>query len=174
VINSIKNLLIEGAFGAILTGLMVLLFLKDLRSALIVAITIPFALLTAVVALSLTEQTINIMTLGGLALAIGILVDESTVTIENIHRHLEMKKGKGQAILDACLEIAFSKILILLSILSMFLPALFMTGVPKAMFLPLSISVGFAMIASFLLSQSFVPVIANWVLKENRNKKHST
>jgi multidrug efflux pump subunit AcrB len=179
VINSLKNLLAEGALGAILTGLMVLLFLGDKRSALIVVLTIPFALLSAMVALSLTGQTINIMTLGGLALSVGILVDEATVTMENIHRHLEMKKPKGKAISDACREIAFPKLLILLSILSMFVPALFMSGVPQAMFFPLSIAVGFAMIASFLLSQTFVPVIANWILKEaderkdQRTEKHS-
>jgi multidrug efflux pump subunit AcrB len=171
VIHSIKNLLIEGILGSILTGLMVLLFLRDIRSALIVVLTIPFALLSAAVALSLTGQTINIMTLGGLALSVGILVDEATVTIENIHRHFEMRKPKGKAILDACREIAFSKLLILFSILSMFLPALFMTGVPRAMFFPLSIAVGFAMIASFLLSQTFVPVIANWLLKDSMESK---
>ena len=105
------------------------------------------------------------MTLGGLALSVGILVDEATVTMENIHRHQEMGKGRGQAIADACLEIAGPKMLILISILAVFFPALFMNGVPKAMFLPLSLSVGFSMIASFLLSQTFVPVVSNWLLK---------
>lgn len=166
VIQSIKNLIFEGGLGAILTGLMVLLFLADRRSALIVVMTIPLALLSAVICLSLLGQTINIMTLGGLALAIGILVDEATVTIENIHSHLEAGKTKQRAIVDACMEIAIPKLLILLCILAVFVPALFMTGIPGSMFLPLSLAVGLAMIASFLLSQTFVPVAANWLLKE--------
>ena len=167
VMNSLRSLVIEGLFGAILTGLMVLLFLKDRRSALIVVITIPLALLSAVICLNLFGQTINIMTLGGLALAIGILVDEATVTVENIHRHLESGQPKGYAILNACKEIALPKFLILLCILAVFVPAFFMTGIPKAMFVPLSLSVGLAMIASFLLSQTVVPVLSNWMLKEN-------
>lgn len=166
VVNSLQSLLFEGGLGAILTGLMVLLFLADRRSALIVVITIPLALLSAIVCLYLAGQSINIMTLGGLALAIGILVDEATVTVENIHRHLEEGKSKARAIADASKEIALPKLLILLSILAVFVPALFMTGIPKAMFMPLSLSVGFAMIASFLISQTVVPVIANWMLKE--------
>jgi multidrug efflux pump subunit AcrB len=165
VIDSLKSVLFEGGLGALLTGLVVLLFLRDIRSALIVIMTIPLALLAAATALYLTGQTINIMTLGGLALSVGILVDEATVTIENIHRHQEMGKVKGRAIADACLEIAGPKLLILLSILAVFVPALFMNGVPKAMFLPLSLSVGFAMIASYLLSQTFVPVVSNWLLR---------
>ena len=167
VINSIKSLLFEGGLGALLTGLVVLLFLRDGRSALIVIMTIPLALLSAATCLYLFGQTTNIMTLGGLALSVGILVDEATVTIENIHRHQEMGKGKSRAIADACLEIAGPKLLILLSILAVFVPALFMNGVPRAMFLPLSLAVGFAMIASFLLSQTFVPVVANWMLKQH-------
>ncbi len=170
VSNSLQSLLFEGLVGALLTGLMVLLFLRDWRSALIIVINIPLALLTSVIALYLCGQTINIMTLGGLALAVGILVDESTVTIENIHHHLEMGKATSRAIWDACKEIAVPKLLILLSILSVFVPALFMTGVPKSMFLPLSMAVGFAMIASFLLSQTLVPVLANWLVKDGHTK----
>lgn len=165
VINSLKNLLIEGGLGAILTGLMVLLFLGDRRGALIVVMTIPIALLSSVIILNLIGQTINIMTLGGLALAVGILVDEATVTIENIHRHLEKGKPKAQAILDGCKEIVTPKLLILFSILAVFAPALFMSGVPKGMFMPMSLAVGFAMIASFLLSMTFVPVMAVWIMK---------
>lgn len=165
VVNSLKSLLFEGLLGALLTGLMVLLFLKDLRSAVIVLITIPLALLSSVVCLYLTGQTINIMTLGGLALAVGILVDESTVTIENIHHHLELGKSRPRAIWDACKEIAIPKLLILCSVLAVFVPALFMSGVPKSMFMPLSMAVAFAMIASFLLSQTLVPVLSNWMLK---------
>ena len=165
VINSLKSLVTEGLLGALLTGLMVFLFLRDLRSALIVILTIPLALLTSVVFLNLAGQTINIMTLGGLALAIGILVDEATVTIENIHHHLELGKSRPRAIFDACTEIATPTLLILLSILAVFVPALFMTGVPKSMFMPLSLAVGFAMIASFLLSLTLVPIVSNWILK---------
>lgn len=167
VIDSLKSVLFEGGLGAILTGLMVLLFLGSLRSALIVIFTIPLALLSSVTVLYLMGQTINIMTLGGLALSVGILVDESTVTVENIHRHQEMGKSRGRAIADASREIAAPKLLILLSMLAVFVPALFMNGVPKAMFLPLSLAVGFAMIASFLLSQTFVPVVANGLLKQH-------
>lgn len=173
VINSLKSLLFEGGLGAILTGLVVWLFLGDRRSALIVVMTIPLALLSASTFLYLFGQTINIMTLGGLALSVGILVDEATVTIENIHRHQEMGKDRGRAIVDACIEMAGPKMLILLSILAVFVPAIFMSGVPKAMFLPLSLAVGFAMIASFLLSQTFVPVVANWLLKHQADRKES-
>jgi multidrug efflux pump subunit AcrB len=171
VINSLKSLLFEGGLGAILTGLMVLLFLGDRRSALIVIMTIPLALLSAATLLYLTGQTINIMTLGGLALSVGILVDEATVTIENIHRHMEMGKDKARAIADACKEIAGPKLLILLSILAVFVPAIFMNGIPQAMFLPLSLAVGFAMIASFLLSQTFVPVVSNWMLQHHLDSR---
>jgi len=167
VIDSLKSVLFEGGLGAILTGLMVLLFLGSLRSALIVIFTIPLALLSSVTVLYLMGQSINIMTLGGLALSVGILVDEATVTVENIHRHQEMGKTRARAIADASREIAAPKLLILLSMLAVFVPALFMNGVPKAMFLPLSMAVGFAMIASFLLSQTFVPVVANGFLKQH-------
>jgi len=171
VINSLRSLLFEGGLGAILTGLMVLLFLGDRRSALIVIMTIPLALLSSATLLYLAGQSINIMTLGGLALSVGILVDEATVTIENIHRHMEAGKSKARAIADASKEIAGPKLLILLSILAVFIPSIFMNGVPKAMFLPLSLAVGFAMIASFLLSQTFVPVVSNWLFKEHLQQK---
>lgn len=169
VLHSLQSLLWEGGIGALLAGLMVLLFLKDMRGALIVVLTIPLALLSAVILLYLSGQTINIMTLGGLALAVGILVDEATVTIENIHRHQETDKSRARAIIDGCREIALPKLLILFSILAVFVPSLFMSGIPRAMFLPLSLAVGFAMIASFLLSQTFVPVLANWILKKQEH-----
>jgi len=165
VINAVKSLLTEGALGAILTGLMVLLFLKDWRSSLVVIITIPVSILSAVLMLKLAGQTINLMTLSGLALAIGVLVDQATVTIENIHQHLEMGKTKRRAILDACEEISFPLLLILFCILAVFAPSFIMTGVPKAMFLPLSLSIGFSMIISFIAAQMLVPVISNWLLK---------
>ncbi|MDZ7879287.1 MAG: efflux RND transporter permease subunit [Saprospiraceae bacterium] len=167
VINALKNLMTESLLGAILTGLMVLLFLKDIRGALIVVLTIPLAMLFGVICLYLTGQTLNIMTLGGLALSVGILVDEATVTIENIHRHLEMGKPKSRAIADASREIAYPKLLILLCVLAVFVPALFMSGTPRSLFVPLSLAVGFSMIASFLLSQTLVPVLSNWFLKNH-------
>jgi multidrug efflux pump subunit AcrB len=174
VINSARSLMTEGILGAVLTGLMVLLFLRDWRSSLVVIITIPVAVMSAVFFLKLAGQTINIMTLSGLALAIGILVDQATVTIENIHQHLEMGKGKKQAILDACSEISFPLLLILLCILAVFAPACVMTGVPRAMFLPLSLSIAFAMIVSFVAAQTLVPVISVWLLKAEMYQYHHT
>jgi multidrug efflux pump subunit AcrB len=174
VINSAKSLMTEGILGAILTGLMVLLFLRDWRSSLVVIITIPVAVMGAVFFLKLAGQTINIMTLSGLALAIGILVDQATVTIENIHQHLELGKPKKQAIEDACTEISFPLLLILLCILAVFAPAFIMTGVPKAMFLPLSLSIAFAMIISFVAAQTLVPVISVWLLKAEKFRYHQT
>lgn len=169
--RSLSNLIHEGLLGAIFTGLMILLFLGDTRGAIIVVLTIPIAILTAVTVLHLFGQTINIMTLSGLALSIGILVDEATVTIENIHQHLDMGKAKPRAILDALLEISIPKLLILLCILAVLTPAFIMTGIPKDMFMPLSMAVAFAMIASFLASQTFVPVLANWMMKEHKASK---
>ncbi len=165
VINAVKSLLTEGGLGALLTGLMVLLFLQDLRSSLIVVITIPVSILIGVLLLGLFGQTINIMTLSGLALAIGILVDQATVTIENIHQHLEMGKPKRLAIYDACEEISFPLLLILLCILAVFAPSFMMSGVPKAMFLPLSLSIGLTMIVSYVLAQTIVPILSNWLIK---------
>ncbi len=167
VINSVKSLITEGAIGAILTGLMVILFLGDRRAALIVILTIPISIISGVLFLKLFGLTINLMSLSGLALAIGILVDESTVTIENIHQHLDMGKSKAKAILDACVEIALPKLLILLCILAIFAPAFTMGGIPGALFLPLALAIGFSMVTSFLLSQTFVPVMANWLMKVN-------
>ncbi|RZM30183.1 MAG: efflux RND transporter permease subunit [Pedobacter sp.] len=174
VINAVKSLISEGAIGAILTGLMVLLFLGDKRAALIVILTIPTSIIAGVLFLKLFGQTINIMSLSGLALAIGILVDESTVTIENIHQHFDMGKPKALAIWDACKEIAFPKLLILLCILAVFAPAFTMTGIPGALFLPLALAIGFSMIVSFLLSQTFVPVLANWLMVAHPNKHVKT
>lgn len=171
VINAVKSLVLEGILGALLTGLMVVLFLRDRRAALIVILTIPVSIISGVLFLKLFGQTINIMTLSGLALAIGILVDESTVTIENIHQHFAMKKSKAQAILDACREIAFPKLLILLCILAVFAPAFMMTGIPGTLFMPLALAIGFSMIVSFLMSQTFVPVMANWIMKNDHHQE---
>ncbi|KIA99733.1 acriflavin resistance protein [Flavobacterium sp. JRM] len=173
VINAVKSLILEGVLGALLTGLMVLLFLRDNRAALIVVLTIPISIISGVLFLKLFGQSINIMSLSGLALAIGILVDESTVTIENIHQHLAMGKTKAKAILDACREIAFPKLLILLCILAVFAPAFMMTGIPGSLFMPLALAIGFSMILSFILSQTFVPVMANWLMKaKDENHVH--
>jgi multidrug efflux pump subunit AcrB len=170
VINSVKSLISEGIIGAVLTGLMVLLFLGDLRGALIVIMTIPTSIISGILFLNLFGQTINIMTLSGLALAIGILVDESTVTIENIHQHLDMGKPKRLAIWDACKEIAFPKLLILFCILAVFAPAFTMGGIPGSLFLPLALAIGFSMVISYFLAQTFVPVMANWILKVHKSK----
>jgi multidrug efflux pump subunit AcrB len=172
VVNAVKSLMTEGGLGALLTGLMVLLFLRDWRSSLIVVITIPVSILIGVLLLSLFGQTINIMTLSGLALAIGILVDQATVTIENIHQHLEMGKSKRLAIYDACEEISFPLLLILLCILAVFAPSFMMNGVPKAMFLPLSMSIGLTMIVSYILAQTLVPILCNWMIKAERYQNY--
>ena len=155
----------EALLGALLTGLMVLLFLRDGRGAAIVVLTIPFALLSAVVALWGAGQTINIMTLGGLALAVGILVDEATVAVENIHTHLARGTAAARAVLDASAEVVVPRLLAMLSVVAVFVPSFFMTGVSRSLFVPLSLAVGFAMAASFLLSSTLVPVLAVWWLR---------
>jgi multidrug efflux pump subunit AcrB len=163
--NSLLSVVREGLLGALLTGLMVLLFLRDWRSALIVVTTIPFALLTAVVALWGAGQTINIMTLGGLALAVGILVDESTVVMENIHSHMGQGRGRAVAVLEASKEVQIPRLLAMLCVLAVFVPSFFMVGVSRALFVPLSLAVGFAMAASYVLSSSLVPVLSAWILR---------
>lgn len=166
VSRAIEGLGAEALLGAILTGLMVLLFLRDFRSALVVVLNIPLALLAAVVGLWASGQTINLMTLGGMALAVGILVDEATVSIENIHTHLAQGKPLARAVLDASQETQVPRLLAMLCILAVFVPSFFMVGVSQALFVPLSLAVGFAMVASYVLSSTFVPVIAVWLLKE--------
>jgi multidrug efflux pump subunit AcrB len=167
---ALLSVLREGLIGAGLTGLMILLFLGDWRSSLIVVITIPFALLMTVVLLRLTGQTINIMTLGGLALAVGVLVDEGTVLMENIHVHLAQGENKAQAVLAASREVAVPRLLAMLCVLAVFLPSFFMTGPAQSLFVPLSLAVGFSMGASYLLSSSLVPVLGNWILKQEKNE----
>jgi len=164
IIRAIQDLVKEGILGACLTGLMVLLFLRDLRSVFIVVLTIPIALAAAVLALWIGGYSINLMTLGGLALAVGILVDEATVEIENIHRR--MKQGGGHSlrriVLDASEETIGPRSLSMLCILAVFVPSFFMTGAAKALFLPLSLAVGFSMVVSYLLSSTLVPVLSIW------------
>ncbi|PYR40758.1 MAG: acriflavin resistance protein, partial [Acidobacteria bacterium] len=165
VIGALNGLIGEALLGALLTGLMVLIFLRDFRSSLIVVITIPFSILSAVVCLWVTGQTINIMTLGGLALAVGVLVDEATVEIENIHTHLATGMAKARAVLDACQKTITARLLSMLCVLSVFIPSLFMAGVGRQLFVPLSLAVGFAMISSYVLSSTLVPVLCTWMLR---------
>ncbi|HET6933891.1 MAG TPA: efflux RND transporter permease subunit [Candidatus Angelobacter sp.] len=155
----------EAMLGAFLTGVMVLLFLRDWRSSLIVVITIPFALLVAIICLWAAGQTINIMTLGGLALAVGILVDEGTVVVENVHTHLARGKPIARAVVDGSKEVALPRLLAMLCVLAVFVPSFFMTGISRSLFVPLSIAVGFAMAASYFLSSSLVPILSVWFLK---------
>ncbi|MGH9680737.1 MAG: efflux RND transporter permease subunit, partial [Candidatus Acidiferrales bacterium] len=165
VTSALTAVVREGLLGAILTGLVVLLFLGDWRSSLIVVTTIPFALMTSVLALWLTGQTINIMTLGGLALAVGILVDEGVVLIENIDHTLQQEPGLpvARGVLNATQATILPRFLALLSIVAVFLPSFLMTGVAQNLFVPLSLAVAFAMAASFLLSSSFLPVMFLWI-----------
>jgi len=155
----------EGLFGALLTGLVVLLFLGDWKSSFIVMTTIPFALLTSVVALWLTGQTINVMTLGGLALAVGILVDEGVVEIENIDSTLQQEPNlqPARGVLHATQRTVLPRFLSMLSVVAVFVPSFLMSGVAQNLFVPLSLAVAFAMIASFLLSSSLLPVLFLWV-----------
>jgi multidrug efflux pump subunit AcrB len=166
VSNAIRNLVVEGLLGALLTGLMVLIFLRDWRSALIVVMNIPFALLAAVVLLWGAGQTINIMTLGGLALAVGVLVDEATVEIENIHTQMLPGISRARAVVEACSRTALARLLSMLCILAVFVPSFFMAGVAQQLFVPLSLAVAFSMIASYLLSSSLVPVFSTWLMRE--------
>jgi multidrug efflux pump subunit AcrB len=173
VVTALRALINEAALGALLTGLMVLIFLRDWRSAFIVIATIPFALLGAVAGLWAIGQTINIITLGGLALAVGVLVDEATVEIENIHSHLAAGLSRPKAVLNACSRTAVPRLLSMLSILAVFVPAFFMTGVSRQLFLPLSLAVGFAMIASYLLSSTLVPVLSIWLIRGSHGSGES-
>ncbi len=173
--RAIGDLVREGALGAVLTGLMVLLFLRDLRSALIVVLNIPLALLAALLALWLSGENVHLMTLGGLALAVGILVDEATVAIENIHVHLARGASIARAALDGTRETLTPRLLALLCILAVFIPAFFMEGAARALFVPMALAVGFSMVASFLLSSTLVPILAVWLLgrREAAQRAHT-
>jgi multidrug efflux pump subunit AcrB len=171
VSHAISGLVREAVLGAILTGLVVLLFLRDWRGALIVVANIPFALFAAVLLLWATGQTINIMTLGGLALAVGVLVDEATVEIENIHTQLLPGVSRARAVLEACKRTVIARLLSMLCVLAVFVPSFFMKGVGRQLFVPLSLAVGFAMIASYLLSSTLVPVFGTWMMKESHRQE---
>ncbi|HSG71743.1 MAG TPA: efflux RND transporter permease subunit, partial [Planctomycetaceae bacterium] len=173
VTRAVEGVVLEGALGALLVGLMILLFLQDWRSSLIVVLNIPLALMCSVLALWITGQTINLMTLGGLALAIGILVDEATVAIENIHSQLQRGKPLAIAVRDGSAETAIPRLLAMLCILAVFVSSFFMQGAAQALFVPLSLSVGFAMIASYVLSSTFVPVLSVWLLRSAHHHDHA-
>ncbi|HXW61311.1 MAG TPA: efflux RND transporter permease subunit [Candidatus Acidoferrales bacterium] len=163
---SIVGVVREGAIAACLTGLMILVFLGSWRSTIIIAVSIPLSVLTSLTLLSALGETINIMTLGGLALAVGILVDDATVEVENINRNLDQGKESIQAILDGASQIAVPALVSTLSICIVFVPMFFLTGVPKYLFVPLAEAVIFAMLASYLLSRTLVPTMARYLLIE--------
>jgi multidrug efflux pump subunit AcrB len=162
---SIQGVLREALIAATLTGLMILLFLGSWRSTLIVCISIPLSILTSLSILSLLGQTINVMTLGGLALAVGILVDDATVEIENTHRNLAMKKPLLRAVLDGAQQIASPTLVATLSICIVFVPVLLLTGTARFLFTPLAMAVVFAMLASYLLSRTLIPTMVAFLLK---------
>src|SRR3979411_404554 len=165
VTRAIQGLFVEGVLGAVLTGLMVLLFLRDWRSSLVVVLNIPLAILGSVTALWVSGQTINIMTLGGLALAVGILGDEGTVTIEHLHTRLADGRSLARAASEATAETTLPRFVAMLCILAVFIPAFFMTGAAHNLFVPLALAVGFSMVGSYLLSSTFVPILSVWVLR---------
>lgn len=165
VTNALRGLVNEAAIGALLTGLMVLLFLRDWRTSLIVITTIPLSLLASVVWLWAAGQSLNIMTLGGLALAVGILVDEATVEVENIHTHMDSGLPRMKAIVAACRKTALPRLLSMLCVFAVFVPSFFMAGVGRQMFIPLSLAVAFAMLSSYFLSSTFVPIMSGWLMR---------
>src|SRR5712692_3552339 len=165
VTGAISGVVREALIAACLTAIMILLFLGSWRSTVIIAISIPLSILSSIVALSLLGETINLMTLGGLALAVGILVDDATVTIENIHRYLSEGKDIEEAILDGAQQIAIPALVSTLSICIVFVPMFMLTGVARYLFVPLAEAVVFAMLASYLLSRTLVPTLAKYFLK---------
>ena len=167
VTRAVGGVVTEGLLGAFLVGLMILVFLRDWRSALVVVLNIPLALMCSVLALWITGQTINLMTLGGLALAIGILVDEATVEIENIHSQMERTDSVALAVRRGNAQTAIPRLLAMLCILAVFVSSFFMQGAAKSLFVPLSLAVGFAMLASYVLSSTFVPVVSVWLLRRH-------
>jgi CzcA family heavy metal efflux pump len=169
--SAISGVIREGAIAASLTALMILVFLGSWRSTLIIAVSIPLSVLTSIIALSALGQTINIMTLGGLALAVGILVDDATVEVENINRNLDQGKEIIQAILDGASQIAVPALVSTLSICIVFVPMFFLSGVAKYLFVPLAEAVVFAMLASYILSRTLVPTMARYLLTEQTEEE---
>jgi CzcA family heavy metal efflux pump len=164
---AVEGVVREGVIAAALTGLMILLFLGSWRSTLIITISIPLSVLASIIAMSALGQTINIMTLGGLALAVGILVDDATVAIENINWHLERGKEVEPAILDGAQQIAVPALVSTLCICIVFVPMFFLSGVAKFLFVPLAEAVVFAMLASYVLSRTLVPTLAKYWLRRH-------
>ena len=162
---AVNGVLLEGAIAAALTCVMILLFLGSLRSTLIIAVSIPLSIFGSIIALALCGETLNLMTLGGLALAVGILVDDATVTIENINWHLEQGKDVETAILDGARQIVTPAFVSLLCICIVFIPMFFLDGVSRFLFVPMALAVIFAMICSFVLSRTLVPTMANFLLR---------
>lgn len=169
---AIEGVVFEGVLAAVLTSLMILLFLGSWRSSLIIATSIPLSILGAVMGLSAIGETLNIMTLGGLALAVGLLVDEATVTIENINWHLEQGKPVEQSILDGAAQIVTPAFVSLLCICIVFVPMFFLEGVSRFLFVPMAEAVMFAMVSSFILSRTLVPTMANYLLKPHVAGEH--
>jgi multidrug efflux pump subunit AcrB len=164
----------EGVIAAALTSLMILLFLGSWRSTLIIAASIPLAVLSAIAGLSIAGETLNVMTLGGLALAVGILVDDATVTIENINWHLEQGKDVRKAILDGAAQIVSPAFVSLLCICIVFVPMLLLNGIARFLFVPMAEAVIYAMVASFVLSRTFVPMMAAYLLKPHASEGHAS
>jgi CzcA family heavy metal efflux pump len=162
---AIKGVATEGAIAALLTSVMILLFLGSWRSTVIIAVSIPLSILGSIIALAATGETLNLMTLGGLALAVGILVDDATVTIENINWHLEQGKAVEPAILDGAQQIVTPALVSLLCICIVFIPMFFLEGVAGFLFVPMAKAVVFALVCSFILSRTLVPTMANWLLQ---------
>src|SRR3989475_3464825 len=160
----------EGLIAAALTAAFILLFLGSWRSTLIVAISIPLSVLASLSLLSAMGHTLNVMTLGGLALAIGILVDEATITIENIHRHLELGGGLRQAILEGSREIAVPALVSALAISVVFVPVVFLVGPAKFLFTPMALAVVFAILSSYALSRTLVPVLVKYILRKESHR----
>ena len=162
---AVHGVIFEGAMAAALTGLMILLFLGSWRSTLIITVSIPLSVMASLIVLSWLGETINIMTLGGLALAVGILVDDATVAIENINSHLEMGKDVESAILDGAQQIAVPALVSTLCICIVFIPMFLLTGIARYLFVPMAESVVFAMLASYVLSRTLIPTLAKFWLK---------
>jgi CzcA family heavy metal efflux pump len=170
---AIKGVALEGAIAAALTSIMILLFLGSWRSTIIIAVSIPLSILGSIIGLAAIGETLNLMTLGGLALAVGILVDDATVTIENINWHLEQGKPVEAAILDGAQQIVTPALVSLLCICIVFIPMFFLEGVSRFLFVPMALSVIFAMVCSFILSRTLVPTMANWLLRAHVDHGHA-
>jgi multidrug efflux pump subunit AcrB len=168
---SLQGVLREGAIAAALTSLMILMFLGSWRSTLIITISIPLSILTSLLILSALGETINIMTLSGLALAVGILVDDATVTIENIERQFSQGKDLHQGILDGAEQIAVPALVSTLSISIVFVPMFFLTGVARYLFVPLAEAVVFALLASYFFSRSLIPTLVMYLLRSEVEKR---